>query len=186
MAIVARENGIDIDCDETGRFSAKAYGQYFQDRSLAKVKKWTASVKPNVELMHVDSDRLYTIDRGFHVIPNIVDVRVDTNGKAYGVTPSSSGSSRSRYQSYEQAHYGLFVSDKDAQDRINDLNDQMGVWKKELKDRYNKAFDEIVATLVPITPELFAELVEKKNRGDAGDEGETVSGASDAKDAQVA
>ena len=162
MVVVATENGIEINCDETGKFSAFAYGQRCEDRSLAKVKKWTATIKPTVALMQVDEKNSYRTKRGFRIISNIVDVRPNSRGELLGYGPSSATSSRSRYAAYQPSFDKLYVPNEEAQEKIKALNEQLDQWQQEVLDRYTAAFEEIVSTLEPITEEKFAELLKER------------------------
>lgn len=165
MVVVATENGIEIECDEAGKFSAFAYGQRCEDRSLSKVKKWTATVKPTVSLMQVDGNDSYRTRRGFRVISNIVDVRQNSRGELLGYGPSNATSSRSRYADYQPSYDKLYVPNEEVQEKIKALNEQLGQWQKEVHDRYTAAFEEIVSTLEPITEEKFAELLKEQGVG---------------------
>jgi uncharacterized FlaG/YvyC family protein len=162
MAVVTVENGIEIHCDDSGKFSAYGYGQRFEDRSLSKVKKWTATIKPSVELMQIDTDRdRYRTARGFRLISNIIEVKHNSKEELVGYGPSNATTSRSRYGSYQPSYDRLFVPDKAVQDAIKAINEQLEIWEQEVRTRYNDAYDEIVAKLEPITEEKFAELVKQ-------------------------
>jgi hypothetical protein len=160
--VVANENGIDIHCDETGKFSAYAHGASFTDRSLNKVRKWTATVKPTIALLEVDLEKgSYRTARGFRLAENVAEVRRDRDGKLIGVGPSSTSASRSRYN-YAPTYRNLFLPDEAAQERIKALNEQLETWQAEVRERYNAAFDEIVAGLTPVDEENFAALLSGK------------------------
>jgi hypothetical protein len=164
MVVVAKENGIEIHCDETGKFSASACGASITDRSLAKVKKWTATVKPTVTLMEVEPKLRYVSKRSFRIAKDVVEVARNRDGNLYGLGPNQATNNRRGYQT----HYrNLFLPDEEAQGRMKALNEQVDQWHEEVDERYNAAFDEIVATLTPVDEENFRSLMAAKGGDDA-------------------
>ncbi|HEY8310312.1 MAG TPA: hypothetical protein VIG47_07140, partial [Gemmatimonadaceae bacterium] len=108
MAVIATHKGIEINCDETGRFSAIIDGQWQTERSVTKLKKRIEERSITVPLIELDTQG-YEM-RGF-AERQVFEVRDDPHYGIFGIPAKSTSRYGIRYRN-------LFVPNEEERGKV--------------------------------------------------------------------
>jgi hypothetical protein len=148
MAVIATHKGIEINCDETGRFSAIIDGQWQTERSVTKLKKRIEERSITVPLVELDTQGY---DMRDFAVQEVFEVRDDPHYGFYGIPAKSTSR-------YGQRYRNLYVPSEEGLARVRTLNQLYTEKVREQKEWYDTQFKQITDAMEPITVERFEEL----------------------------